>query len=81
MRHFLSYFEEVTLAKWERPALSDYKGSDYSYAQVATELKKLHLAFQSLGLKPGDNVVLTGGIMDGQSGNTNIIKVQCIEES
>ena len=38
-------------------------------------------ATRVLGLKPGDNVVLTGGIMDGQSGNTNIIKVQCIEES
>ena len=60
MRHFLSYFEEVTLAKWECPALSDYKGSDYSYAQVATELKKLHLAFQSLGLKPGDKIAFCG---------------------
>ncbi len=32
-----------------------------------------------LGLKPGDNVVLTGGLMDGRSGNTNIIKVECLE--
>ena len=44
MKHFLSYFEEVTLSKWERPALSDYKGSDYSYAQVAAQIKTLHLA-------------------------------------
>ena len=60
MRHFLSYFEEVTLAKWERPALSDYKGSDYSYAQVATEMKKLRIAFKRLGLKPGDKVAFCG---------------------
>ena len=33
-----------------------------------------------LGLKAGDNVVLTGGLMDGNSGNTNIIKVQQLED-
>ena len=60
MKHFLSYFEEVTLSKWDRPALSDYKGSDYSYAQVAAELKKLHLAYKNLGLQPGDKVAVCG---------------------
>ena len=29
-----------------------------------------------LGLKPGDNVVLTGGPINGQTGNTNTIKVE-----
>ncbi len=37
-------------------------------------------ATRVLGLKSGDNVVLTGGMMDGKSGNTNIIKVEKIEE-
>ena len=37
-------------------------------------------ATRMLGLKAGDNVVLTGGLMDGRSGNTNIIKVECIED-
>ncbi len=31
-----------------------------------------------LGLQPGDNVVLTGGPINGQSGNTNTIKVEQI---
>ena len=31
-----------------------------------------------LGLKPGDNIVLTGGPINGQSGNTNTIKVEKI---
>ena len=37
-------------------------------------------ATRVLGLKAGDNVVLTGGMMDGRSGNTNIIKVEKIED-
>lgn len=60
MKHFLSYFEDVTLAKWERPALSDYKGEDFSYARVAGELKKLHLAFHNLGIQPGDRIAFCG---------------------
>ena len=60
MKHFLSYFEDVTLAKWERPALSDYKGDDFSYAQVAAELKKLHLAYHNLGIRPGDRIAFCG---------------------
>ncbi len=41
-----------------------------------------HYAMQSarnvLGLQKGDNVVLTGGPINGQSGNTNTIKVETI---
>ena len=33
-------------------------------------------ARMALNLKPGDNVVLTGGTINGQSGNTNTIKVE-----
>ena len=31
-----------------------------------------------LGLKPGDNILLTGGPINGSSGNTNTIKVEQI---
>jgi len=36
-------------------------------------------AKETFGLESGDNVVITGGIMDGNSGNTNLIKVETIE--
>ena len=35
-------------------------------------------ATELLSLTQGDNVVLTGGIMDGHTGNTNLIKVERI---
>lgn len=31
-----------------------------------------------LGLKPGDRIIITGGVTNGQSGNTNLIKVEMI---
>ena len=41
----------------------------------ANDLEKARDVF---GLKKGDNVVLTGGLMDGNTGNTNMIKVERI---
>ena len=38
----------------------------------------LKTARETLNLQPGDNVILTGGPINGQSGNTNTIKVERI---
>ncbi len=35
-------------------------------------------AQEALGLQPGDKIVLTGGTVNGTSGNTNLIKVESI---
>ena len=32
-----------------------------------------------LSLKSGDRIIITGGVTNGQSGNTNLIKVEVIE--
>ena len=60
MKHFLTHFQEVTLAKWDKPALSDYKGSSYTYQEVATEVTRLHLAYEHLNIKPGDKIAFCG---------------------
>lgn len=38
-----------------------------------------HKAVDVLSLKPGDNIVLTGGKAEGKSGNTNIIKIETVQ--
>ena len=55
------------------PALSvEYTSTDVLF-YVATQLAK-----EKLGLKPGDKIVITGGVTNGKSGNTNLIKVEVI---
>ena len=55
------------------PALSvEYTSIDVLF-YVATQLAK-----EKLGLKPGDKIVITGGVTNGKSGNTNLIKVEVI---
>ena len=39
----------------------------------------LRQAKKALGLKAGDNVVLTGGQINGQVGNTNTIKIETVK--
>ena len=38
----------------------------------------LNIARELFSLSKGDNVVLTGGQINGDPGNTNTIKVECI---
>ena len=55
------------------PALSvEYTSTDVLF-YVATQLAR-----EKLGLKSGDKIVITGGVTNGKSGNTNLIKVEVI---
>ena len=55
------------------PALSDEYNSTDVLFYVATQVAK-----EKLKLQPGDRIVITGGIPNGKSGNTNLIKVEVI---
>ena len=50
-----------------------YDSMESMFANALREVTRV------LDLQPGDNVVLTGGMMNGRSGNTNIIKLEQIE--
>lgn len=50
----------------------EYNSLDIVFYQALNKAKEI------LNLKPGDNVVLTGGQINGKSGNTNTIKVEII---
>ena len=55
------------------PAMAEeYTSTDVLF-YVATQLAK-----EKLGLKSGDKIVITGGVTNGKSGNTNLIKVEVI---
>ncbi len=55
------------------PVLSDqFDSTDVLFYHALREAKKC------LKLKEGDNVVMTGGITSGKSGNTNLIKVETV---
>lgn len=58
MKHFITRFTEVAQQNWHKPALCDYKGDTFLYADVATQIAKLHIIFDRAGVKQGDKVAL-----------------------
>lgn len=66
-------WRQLNLSWGVTPVLSEeYTSQDVMFYQGVNQAKKL------LNLKPGDNIVLTGGQINGRSGNTNTIKVEVI---
>ncbi len=58
MRHYLSILQTSMRDKWQKPALSDYKGSTFTFADIATRIAKLHALFEAMEVKDGDKVAL-----------------------
>lgn len=60
-QNFIKIYENSFKKHWELKALSDYKESTtYTYGELAQEIAKLHLLFESLGIEKGDKIALIG---------------------
>ncbi|MCQ2374314.1 MAG: AMP-binding protein [Salinivirgaceae bacterium] len=60
MRTFVNYIESAIVSNWDINALSNYKGATMTYGQVGETIKKIHSAFEQLGIKKGDKIVIIG---------------------
>jgi len=60
-KHYLSYFQETIGKHWNDLAMCDLDGENrYTYAELAAEIAKLHVAWHELGIKEGDKIALCG---------------------
>ena len=58
MKHYFTRLEEAIKANWERPALGNYRGELFTFGEVAENIAKLHVLYETAGLKKGDKVAL-----------------------
>lgn len=59
--NFIKIYEKSFIENWDLPALTDYPtGKTLNYSDLATEIAKDHLFFESIGLKPGSKVAICG---------------------
>ena len=58
MKHYFTRLQEAMKSNWERPALCNYRGEVFTYGEVATEIAKLHILYEAIGLKKGDKIAL-----------------------
>ena len=61
LKHLFSYINHSFREGWDNPALTDY-GTDrtYTYGDVATQMARLHLYYEQLGLHAGDKIAVCG---------------------
>ena len=57
---FNSYIEQSIIKHWDKDALSDYKGTTLQYHDVARKIEKLHILFESGGIRKGDKIAICG---------------------
>lgn len=58
MIHFITRFVETARKNWDIPALCDYKGDKFTYADIAAQIAELHLIFGKSGIEAGDKIAL-----------------------
>lgn len=67
-------WRQLNLSWGVTPVMSEeYNSLDIVFFQGLNHAQRI------FSLKSGDNVVLTGGMINGTSGNTNTIKVECVK--
>ncbi len=57
---FNSLIEKSIVDNWELDALTDFKGATLQTHDVARKIEKLHIMFESSGVKRGDKIALCG---------------------
>ncbi|MBR6979654.1 MAG: AMP-binding protein [Prevotella sp.] len=58
--NFNTLIEKSIKNNWNKDALTDYKGVTLQYHDVARKIEKLHIMFESSGVKKGDKIALCG---------------------
>ena len=57
---FNSYIEKSIKENWDKDALTDYKGATLQFKDVARKIEKIHILFESSGVKKGDKIAICG---------------------
>lgn len=58
MKHYLKRLEHAVKANWDRPALCNYRGEQFTFSEMAGQIARLHILFETAGLKKGMKVAL-----------------------
>ena len=58
MKHFISIFNESVKTNWNSPAVTNFGGVTYTYAQMAECIAKYHILFKEAGIEKGEKVAL-----------------------
>lgn len=58
MKHYLKKFEDQIHGRPDQPALCDFGGTAYTYAEVAAAIEQYHIFFAAAGVRRGQKIAL-----------------------
>ena len=56
--HYLKRLEDTVRNYWDRKALSNYGGEEFTFADVARNIEEIHMFLEDAGVRKGDHVAL-----------------------
>ncbi|MBR1415508.1 MAG: AMP-binding protein [Prevotella sp.] len=57
---FNEYIRLAIINNWDSNALTDYQGQTLQFHDVARKISKLHIVFETCGIRPGDKIAICG---------------------
>jgi len=58
MDHYFTRLQNAIRSYWDKPALCNYEGEEFTYSQIATKIEKFHILFSNAGIKKGDRIAI-----------------------
>ena len=56
--HYFSRLKKTVKANWDGIALANFRGESFTYGDLAKQIARFHVFFETVGLKKGDKVAL-----------------------
>ena len=56
--HYFSRLENTVKANWDGIALANFRGESFTYGDLAKQIARFHVFFETVGLQKGDKVAL-----------------------
>ena len=60
--HYFSRLENTIKSNWDGIALANFRGETFTFGELAKQIARFHVFFETVGLKKGDKVITAGGI-------------------
>lgn len=57
-KHYFKRLESTIRAEWEKPALCNYRGEQFTFCDLATNMEKFHIFFEKIGTAKGEHIAL-----------------------
>ncbi len=58
MEHYFARLQNAVHLYWDKPAICNFHGERFSYGQMATQIERFHIFFDSCGLKKGEKIAI-----------------------